>query len=175
MSYPKKIRGFAKKKYLIQSESKILSTELPGLLREAGLEVSQPKTSDENDRTMRLSLTYRGLFFTTRKPLTCVSYGIVFFGSMEKARKTRTAVTVYLNFFKIKLFTAFLFIFLCLIIPITISWFLKQRIDIPPFSFLGLPLGIVVYFHVRNRTFRAFGKLIRLLESKKNVSQKNIS
>ena len=101
MSYPKKIRGFARKKYLIQGESKILSTELPGLLREAGLEVSQPKTSDENDRTIRLSLTYRGLFFTTRKPLTCVSYGIVFFGSMEKARKTRTAVTVTVRLFSV--------------------------------------------------------------------------
>lgn len=165
MNYPKKIRGFARKKYLIRKDSKIISTELPGLLRESGLEVSQPKITDENDGTMRLSFTYRGLFFTTRKPLTCVSYGIAFFGSMEKARKTRTAVTVFLNFFKIKLFTVFLFTFLCLILPITISWFSKQRIDIPPFSLFGLPLGIVVYFHVRRRAFRAFGKLIRMLES----------
>ena len=164
MNHPKKIKGFARKKFVLRGDRDSLLGKLQDILREAGFDVSNPNVVGADDSTVRLSFVYRGIYITTRKPVTCVSHGIIFFGGKSGTRPVRIPATLFVILFKIKIFTAVLFLGLCFILPGAISWYMKGNIDISPLSYLALPLGFIVYFHVRARVFRMFGNLIRLAE-----------
>ena len=99
---------------------------------------------------------YPSLRFTSKKPLTCVSRL-----SLEVTKDSGgSRVTAGVTFTKVKYFTVFVMLMFCAVIPVTLGIVLHGVFDLPPISYLGIPLGFMVHYHVRGRVFRALGRLV---------------
>ncbi len=106
-----------------------------------------------------LFFRYPSVRFSSKKPLTCVSRLSLEVTELNGSSLVKTGVT----FTKIKYFTIFIMLLLCAVLPAVLGYIQHGVPDIPPMSFLGIPLGFMVHYHVRGRVFRALGRLIENL------------
>jgi hypothetical protein len=99
----------------------------------------------------------RSIRFSSTKPLTCISRLTLSF----LADGAGTIVRAEMTFTRIKYFLISVLVLLCVAAPMALGMFLHGVPDIPPTSYLGIPVGFMVHYHVRGRVFRALGRLIR--------------
>ncbi len=105
---------------------------------------------------------YPSITFSSKRPLTCISS--LSMEINEQSEKIRVKIGV--NFAKIRYFTIVLMLFVCVLLPAMLGYIKNGVPDIPPMAFLGIPLGFMIYYHVRWRVFRALGRLISLAGEK---------
>ena len=99
---------------------------------------------------------YPSLIFSSKRPLTCISRL-----SLEVTDHNELSlIKVGVTFTKIRYYTIIMVTFLCVVVPAGLGIVQKGTPDMPPMAFLGIPLGVLVHFHVRGRVFRALGRLI---------------
>lgn len=102
---------------------------------------------------------YSSIRFSSKKPLTCISS----LSLDVTGRNGLSHVTVGMTFTKLRRFTIVLMLFVCVVVPCIVSY-LKYGAgslpDIPPMSYLGVPLGFMLHYHVRWRVFRAVKRLV---------------
>ena len=79
----------------------------------------------------------------------------------------KVIVKIGVNFTKIRNFNILIMFFICAVIPAFLAYIKHGIPDIPPMSYLGIPLGVLVHYHVRWRVFNTLGKLIRQLRDNK--------
>ena len=103
---------------------------------------------------------YPSLRFSSARPLTCISRLSFEFVEQNGSTLVKTGVT----FTKIKYFTICIMLMICAVIPAVLGIVQRGVPDIPPMSYLGIPLGFMVHYHVRGRVFRALGRLVRSVE-----------
>ena len=48
--------------------------------------------------------------------------------------------------------------------PVFLGYLLNGVPDIPPVSYIGIPLGFMIHYHVRMRSFKTLKRLIQNLE-----------
>ena len=102
------------------------------------------------------SFRYPSILFSSKKPLTCISRL-----SLEVSEGDGDSlVKAGFTFTKIRYFTITIFVLLCVVIPITLGIVLRGNFDLPPMSFLAIPLWFMVHYHVRGRVFRTFRRLL---------------
>lgn len=102
---------------------------------------------------------YPSIRYSSKKPLTCISR----LSLDVTGRNGVSHVTVGMTFTKIRRFTIALMLFVCVVVPCIVSY-LKYGAgslpDIPPMSYLGVPLGFMLHYHTRWRVFRAVKRLV---------------
>jgi len=98
---------------------------------------------------------YSRIGFSSKRPLTCISRLSLDF----RQDCDFTVVQAGATFTKIRWFTIFIFALVCGVIPAALGIWLRGYPDIPPMSWLGVPLGFMVQYHVRARAFRALRRL----------------
>ena len=102
---------------------------------------------------------YPSIRYSSKKPLTCISR----LSLDVTGRNGVSYVTVGVTFTKIRRFTIALMLFVCVVVPCIVSYvrYGAGRLpDIPPISYLGVPLGFMLHYHVRWRAFRAVRRLV---------------
>ncbi len=106
-----------------------------------------------------LFFRYPSLIFSSKRPLTCISRL-----SLEVTEhKENVQVKVGVNFAKIRYFTIIIIFVFCAVIPALFGYIQHGVPDVPTPAYLGIPLGIMVHYHVRWRVFRALERLITQL------------
>jgi len=101
-------------------------------------------------------LRYSSLFFSSKKPLTCISRLTI-----APDDRGENRIIVGASFTRIRYFTITVMALLCGVLPAFLGYVQHGMPDIPPMAFLGIPLGFMVHYHVRARAFRALGRLVR--------------
>ncbi len=104
----------------------------------------------------------RSILFNSKRPLTCISRLTVEVQA-RKCEKEKTLVIISANFAKIRYFNIGLITILCFVIPAILGYVQNGIPDIPPISYAGIPVGIMLHYHVRTRAFRALKRLIENL------------
>ena len=112
---------------------------------------------------------YTSLAFSSGRPLTCVSRL-----SLEvKGKNGSVLVKIGANFDKIRYFNIIVMVLVCGVLPALLGYIKNGIPDIPPMAYLGIPVGIMVHYHVRGRVFRAFRRLIVNVEATCKVRSKS--
>lgn len=106
------------------------------------------------------------LTFSSKRPLTCISRLVVKLGDYNGSVRVHIGV----NFAKIRTFTVAMFGLVCFVLPAVVGYVKYGIPEIPPMAYIGIPLGIMVHYHVRWRVFRTLGLLMNQLgtEEKEN-------
>ena len=104
-----------------------------------------------------MSFRYPTLTFSSAKPLTCVSRLTVAVDGAGNGSSVRIGIT----FTKIRYYTIIIFGIICFVLPAAMSYVEHGIPEIPLPSYLGLPLGVMVHYHVRWRVFSTFRRLIQ--------------
>ena len=102
---------------------------------------------------------YPSIRFSSTKPLTCISS----LSLDVTGRNGVSQVTVGMTFTKIRRFTIALMLLVCVVVPCMVNYIqygAGRLLDIPPMSYLGVPLGFMLHYHVRWRVFRAVKRLV---------------
>ncbi len=144
------ISNYAYKTFRISGSPGIIHKKLASILESGGL-----KFMSSMNGTMLFR--YPSLFFSSKRPLTYISR-LVFGVRQENGR---TQVRVGINFARIKCLIAALIFVLCFVIPLLIGYWFKGKFDLAPTSGIGIPVGILLYFHVRARVFRLMKRLVQ--------------
>ena len=111
------------------------------------------QTGDENSV---MYFRYPAVTFSSKRPLTCISRL-----SLEvTGQNGNVSVKIGANFAKIRYFIIVVMLLMCAVIPAILGYLQHGVPDIPTFAYLGIPLGIMVHYHVRWRVFKALGRLI---------------
>ena len=114
----------------------------------------------KNDTGAVRFFRYPKILFSSKRPLTCISR--LSLDVMEK--NTGSSVKIGVTFTKIRYFTIGIMLLICVVVPV-ITGIIKYGIpDIPPVSYLGIPLGFMLHYHVRARAFRALKRLVYSVE-----------
>ena len=99
---------------------------------------------------------YPSIIFSSSRPLTCISHL-----SLEITEKNMCVeVRIGVNFKKIRYFTIIILSIICGVIPAVLGYYKNGVPDIPPVSYLGIPLGFMIHYHVRWRVFNALKRLV---------------
>lgn len=99
---------------------------------------------------------YPSIFFSSKRPLTCISeLSVETMGNPGEVR-----VRIGMTFTKIRNFTIFIMTFVCFVIPVFLGILRNGSPDFSPMSSLGIPAGFLVYYAVRGRVFRYWRYLI---------------
>jgi len=104
---------------------------------------------------------YPSLRFSSKRPLTCISR----LSLDVDGRGGGAAVKIGVTFTKIKYFNVFMMTLLCVVLPTVLGIVQHGTPDMPPMSFVGIPLGVGVHYHVRGRVFRVLERIVRYIES----------
>jgi len=124
------------------------------------------QTGDDDNITF---FHYPSITFSSRRPLTCVSRL-----SLEVTEKNGgVLVKIGANFSKIRYYNIIIIAILCGVLPAVLGYIKNGIPDIPPMSYLGIPVGFMVHYHVRGRVFRAFRRLIVNVEATCKVQSKS--
>ncbi len=107
-------------------------------------------------------LKYPKITFSSKKPLTCISRMSV---SLNLREKGQIAVRFGMTFTKIKWFTILTIGSICGILSPAMSYWLHGSFDIPTPAYLGIPLGVMIHYHVRWRVFNAVRRILRQAET----------
>lgn len=94
--------------------------------------------------------------FSSKRPLSCISTLTV---DISNGGDT-VIVDIGVSFTKIKYFFIAVLMILCVVLPAVISYYQRGAIDIPPPSYLGIPIGFMVHYHVRWRVLHTIRRLI---------------
>jgi len=150
---------FVYKTYKIQGNADLIREKLIDILLDKGyIRKWNLKTTENSDTVMYFK--YPSLLFSTKNPLTCISCL-----SLDVIDgKDGIILKIGVTFTKIKYFTIFIMLLFCVIIPSVLGIIQHGIPDVPPMAVIGLPLGFMVYYHVRSRVFRALGRLIKSIE-----------
>lgn len=114
------------------------------------------KSDDSGNAVYRNS----SLTFSSTKPLSCISRMTV----LASEPAAGESVGIGMNFLKIKLYTIFIMIFFCVVLPIALNYYQHNSTDMSITSLIGIPLGFFLHFHVRGRALNAMNRLVRQLE-----------
>lgn len=96
------------------------------------------------------------LFFSSKRPLTCISEL-----SMEaKSGREEVVVRFGVSFVKIRNFTIILMGFVWIGFPVISSLIRGTLPDFSPFGVLVIPLGVLVHYSVRGRVLRYLRKAV---------------
>ena len=96
------------------------------------------------------SFKYKSIFFSSKKPASCIS-----FLTMEVSNEFgHTKVRFSISMKKIKIFTTVFVFLLFFVLPPLVNYTKTGNVDFSPFSGLGIPVGLLIYFHVRWRVLR---------------------
>ena len=141
---------FSHKTYRTSGEADTIQKKFISFLESSGLE-----RIDSRDSTMLFR--YPSLFFSSKRPLTCISR------LTTVIRQNNGAVDIQLgvSFTKIRFYTIALIAILCFLFPALISYVKYGRVEIPLLSYIGIPIGFLLHYHVRWRVFRVLKRLIR--------------
>ena len=142
--------------YKTKGDSHFIHKEITYLLLSKGFVSTGASDSDKKS-----FFKYPSIFFSSKKPWTCVSELSVETMGNSGEIKVRLGMT----FTKIRNFTIFIMTLVCLIIPIFLGIMRKGSPDFSPMSSLGIPAGFLVYYAVRGRVFRYFGYLIKQVDN----------
>jgi hypothetical protein len=140
------------KTYKTKGDSYFVHNEITYLLLSKGF--VSTGTSDSDKKSF---FRYPSMFFSSKKPWTCVSELSVETMGNSKEVKVRIGMT----FTKTRNFTVLIMTFVCLVIPVLLGMMRNGSPDFSPMSSLGIPAGFLVYYAVRGRVFRYFGYLIK--------------
>lgn len=144
---------FAYRTYKTTGDADSIREKLTFILVEKGY---IPKGDSHTTRYFK----YPSFLFSTKKPLTCIS--LLSLDVIE--RNDGSIVKIGVTFTKIRYFTTFIMLMFCIVIPALLGIMQHGVPDMPPMAFLGIPLGFLMYYHVRARVFRTLGRLIKMLE-----------
>lgn len=114
------------------------------------------------ERQNEIALRYPAITFSSKKPLTCVSKLTI---SLQPESKNTISARFGMTFTKIKWFTILVIGSICGVLSPAISYWLHGSFDIPTPAYLGIPLGVMMHYHVRWRAFTALKRLLRQAES----------
>ena len=133
------------------------------------------QTGDDDNITF---FHYPSITFSSRQPLTCVSrlsLEVMEKQVFEKNLKINGGVLIKIgaNFAKIRYFNIIIMAIVCGVLPAVLGYIKNGIPDIPPMSYLGIPIGFMVHYHVRGRVFRAFRHLIVNVEATCKVQSKS--
>jgi|GEM_PF-5559918 hypothetical protein len=110
---------------------------------------------------------YPSILFTSKKPLTCISRlsvevsGTSHNGSPENGK---IVVKIGANFTKIRYFNIIGIAVLCFLIPAVLGYVQNGIPDIPPISYVGIPVGFMLHYHVRMRSLNTLKRFIQNLK-----------
>ncbi|MFC1692835.1 hypothetical protein ACFL1R_04970 [Candidatus Latescibacterota bacterium] len=99
---------------------------------------------------------YPAIWFSSKRPLTCISALSLEVHGLNGNSLLKMGVT----FTKIRYSIILIMVFFCVILPGVIGFIKSGVPEVPPMSFLGIPLGFMAHFHVRGRVFRALERLV---------------
>ncbi len=149
----------------VRSTNGFVDSIREGLIRSL-LARGYKQTGDDDNITF---FRYPSLTFSSRRPLTCVSRL-----SLEiKEKNGRVLVKIGANFAKIRYFNTIVIVLVCGVLPAFLGYIKNGIPDIPPMAYLGIPVGVMVHYHVRGRVFRAFRRLIVNVEATCKVRSKS--
>jgi hypothetical protein len=97
-----------------------------------------------------LYFNYPSIFFSSKRPLTCISRLTL----ETRGQDGNVRVRIGATFTKIKYFTIFVMSFLWFGIPIVMALLKGGFPDFSPFGGLVIPAGFLVHYTVRGRVFR---------------------
>ena len=140
---------FVFKTYQVTGTPETVRHNLDELLRTSGLAGTGTGEST-------LYYRYPSFTFSSKRPLSCLSRLAVSFSREGEDVSIRVGAT----FTKIRYYTIAVFTLVCVVLPALISYYERGAPTIPPPSYLGLPLGVMVHYHVRWRAFHAIRQLI---------------
>lgn len=102
------------------------------------------------------SFRYPSFFFSSRRPLTCISRL-----TAEVRREGReTVVRIGATFTKIRNYTIVIFGLIWIGLPILVAVLRGAFPDFSPFGVLVVPVGFLLHYSVRGRVFRALRRII---------------
>mgnify|MGYP000748707158 CR=1 FL=1 len=81
----------------------------------------------------------------------------------KSKNKEKTVVKIGANFNKIRYFNISLIAVMCFVIPAILGYMQSGFPDIPPVSYLGIPLGFMIHYHVRMRSLKTLKRFIETL------------
>ena len=140
---------FSYKTYRTFGQADIVQKKLLSFLESSGLE----RTGSTDSSVL---FRYPSLFFSSKRPLTCISR------LSTAIRQSNGAVDILLgvSFTKIRFYTIALITILCFIFPALLGYVQYGRVEIPLLSYSGIPIGVLLQYHVRWRVFRVLKRLI---------------
>jgi hypothetical protein len=139
------------KTYKIRGDFHIIRDEIINILLSRGF--IKTGTSDSGNVDY---FRYPSLFFSSKKPLTCISKL-----SLETIGNSREVkVRIGMTFTKIRNFTVFIIAFVCLVVPVILGFLRNGQPNFSPMASLGIPVGFLAYYAVRGRVFRYWRYLI---------------
>lgn len=97
-----------------------------------------------------LLFRHPSLFFTSKRPLTYITS--LSLDTFQENGSVRVRIGV--NLLKIKMLIAVLILFFCFMLPIMFGYSYKGWFDLPPTSWTGIPVGMLLYYHARARVSR---------------------
>jgi len=140
---------FSYKTYRITGQADNVQKKLFSFLESSGLKRTG---SGEGTALYR----YPSLFFSSKRPLTCISR----LSTAVRQREGSVDVLLGVSFTKIRYYTIALIAILCFILPALLGYVQYRRVDIPLFSYIGIPIGVLLHYHVRWRVFRVLKRLV---------------
>jgi hypothetical protein len=143
---------FVYKTYNTKGDARYVRDELIYLLLSKGY-----VKNGNTDSGSTISFRYPSWFFSSKKPLTCISQV-----SLETSGSGgEVTIKVGMTFTKIRNFTVFLILLVCAGIPAFIGIIRNGSPDFSPMAGLGIPAGFLAYYAVRGRVFRYWKFLVR--------------
>ena len=107
-----------------------------------------------------LNFRYPSIRFSSKKPLTCVSR----LSLSTTDNNGSVHIIIGVTFTKIRYFIIIVMLMVCGVIPALIGIARNGVPEIPLSSYVGIPLGFMVHYHVRWRVFRTLKRLVRSVE-----------
>ena len=146
--------------YTISGDASSLDERIAGILLSKGYQVERKEGNSTYFRNPSLT-------FSSKRPLTCVSRLMVKLEDHDGSVR----VNIGVNFAKIRLCTIAMFGLVCFVLPAVVGYVKYGIPEIPPMAYIGIPLGIMVHYHVRWRVFRTLGLLLDQLGTEKKENK----
>lgn len=102
------------------------------------------------------SFRYPSIFFSSRRPLTCVSR----LTAEVRHDGRETVVRIGAAFTKVRAYTIIILGFIWIGLPILVAVLRGAFPDFSPFGVLVVPLGFLLHYSVRGRVFRTLRRII---------------
>ncbi|MFC1489720.1 hypothetical protein ACFL6K_00770 [Candidatus Latescibacterota bacterium] len=110
---------------------------------------------------------YPSIIFSSKKPLTCISrLSVEILGNPQSSSPDNGKIVIKIgaNFTKIRYFNVIGIATLCFLIPAVLGYLQNGIPGIPPVSYIGIPLGFMIHYHVRMRSFSTIKRAIQNLK-----------
>ncbi len=108
---------------------------------------------------------YPSVFFSTRRPLTCVSDLTLETRGIGRETEVRLGAT----FVKVRYFILLTMSFIWVGLPLLVGLLRSSLPDFSPFGVLIVPTGVLLHYSIRGRVFRHLRRLVHRVEETNGV------